>query len=513
MYQPSAETGLGADVNIIEAMEMFKDLSDTQLAQAKRNPSYALFANLEENRRLRMRNKQTQPMPTKTIAEQLSEAAAMPQTMPPQQSGLAALMGQPQQMPPEMTQEMPMGMARGGVIGGPVAFSDGLMVANNVLTEEDRREIERRVKEGGGFAPYSSGVGMEFGGDTDFQGQEPRVPAIIKGQRVMATPNELRAAGYSEATIQERFKQPSPKPVAPSPAAPQPQKPRPLAIPPQPSATPMGLSSIIKTGKDAMKQLGISPIQMDSGPIRADGLYAERQRRFPDETSPIMKRLEEFYGKQPTQEEIQKAANRQIALSMMGTKERNFLTGLASSLQAGEDVKKSMMLENKAAQQSLLQAQLSHAKYQDALRRGDYDAAEKAAREERAYKLQAQQLQQQQAMMPLEIGLTLAKAMQPKGTGGAFSGPQAAKVRETAYKLAAPEIAALEKEYEAAAKPVLGMFGGFETNWRQGEKGKELERRKQEIINKYIVMMAPELGAVTTPSAADLQRYYQRGSK
>ena len=57
MYQPSAETGLGADVNIIEAMEMFKDLSDTQLAQAKRNPSYALFANLEENRRLRMRNK------------------------------------------------------------------------------------------------------------------------------------------------------------------------------------------------------------------------------------------------------------------------------------------------------------------------------------------------------------------------------------------------------------------------------------------------------------------------
>ena len=57
------------------------------------------------------------------------------------------------------------------------------------------------------------------------------------------------------------------------------------------------------------------------------------------------------------------------------------------------------------------------------------------------------------------------------------------------------------------------MFGGFEKNWRQGPKGEELERKKQAIINRYIAMLAPELGAVTAPSAADLQRYRQMGSK
>ena len=55
---------------------------------------------------------------------------------------------------------------------------------------------------------------------------------------------------------------------------------------------------------------------------------------------------------------------------------------------------KSMGAENRAMQQASLQAQLAHAKYQDAIRRGDYDAADKAAREERAYSLQVQKLRQ-----------------------------------------------------------------------------------------------------------------------
>ena len=100
----------------------------------------------------------------------------------------------------------------------------------------------------------------------------------------------------------------------------------------------MGLAQIIKAGQDAMRQLGVQTIQFPEGyetTGRADQLYKERQGRFPDEISPIMQKLKEFYDKQPTQADIEKAANRQIALSMMGSKERNFLAGLAGGLQSG----------------------------------------------------------------------------------------------------------------------------------------------------------------------------------
>ena len=116
--------------------------------------------------------------------------------------------------------------------------------------------------------------------------------------------------------------------------------------------------------------------------------------------------------------------------------------------------------------------------------------------------------------MPMGLGLDILRATQPRaaaGEKGAFTQAQAAQVREKALALAAPEIQKIESEYEKEAKPTLGMFGGFEKNWRQGPKGEELERKKQAIINRYITMLAPELGAVTAPSAADLQRYRQMG--
>ena len=76
MYQPAPSSGLGADVNVIEAMEMFKDLSDNQLNEAKMNPVYSLFATIEQNRRLRTRSGQQKPTPNKTVAQQLSEASS-----------------------------------------------------------------------------------------------------------------------------------------------------------------------------------------------------------------------------------------------------------------------------------------------------------------------------------------------------------------------------------------------------------------------------------------------------
>jgi hypothetical protein len=141
------------------------------------------------------------------------------------------------------------------------------------------------------------------------------------------------------------------------------------------------------------------------------------------------------------------------------------------------------------------------------------DAAEKAAKEERDYALKMQALKQQQAMLPLEMAKSAAGimgAMAPKGEKGGFTSAQAARVREKALELAAPEIKALEDKYN---KEASGFFSSVPKNWREGEKGRELERKKQEIINRYISMLAPELGPVMKPTNQDVQRYYQMGKQ
>jgi hypothetical protein len=242
-----------------------------------------------------------------------------------------------------------------------------------------------------------------------------------------------------------------------------------------------------------------------------------------------MQQLKEFYGKQPTQEDIQKAANRQIALSMMGSKDRNFLAGLAGGLQAGEDVKKSMGAENRAMQQASLQAQLAHAKYQDAIRRGDYDAADKAAREERKYALDVQKMRRDVAVQDIEIGLGLARAMQPKGTGEKPVNPlQASKEAREIFQMpqVQAEIKAIEDKYVAMAKPTFGLFGGtgiggsIPENWRApGVPGKpslgdKMRAEQEAVIRRYAQMFGfPGQAGVFTPSNEQLQAYARRGAQ
>jgi len=268
----------------------------------------------------------------------------------------------------------------------------------------------------------------------------------------------------------------------------QPQQRQQVIAPQQAPAAqaPVGIEQIIAMGKKAMA--GVPQIQPELAAetaARAGTLYDERQKRFPDQISPIMEQLKQFYGQQPSQADIQKAANRQIALAMMGSKDRNFLAGLAGGLQAGEDVKKSMSAENRAMQQASLQAQLAHAKYQDAIRRGDYDAADRAAREERTYRLQTQKLQQDQAMMPLEVGLGLARAMQPKG-GAAGEKPMSEKdrikIQMELQALAQPKLEQLRKQWEGK------WFAP--KNWEQSP---EYQAQRRAIIRQVYMENAPQL--------------------
>lgn len=494
-----ANTGLGGDVNILEAMEMFKSVPDQVLPKYAQDPKLAIFAAAEMARRddMRKRFSQRAQKPNKPVVAQLSESIAP--SMPMMPPGMNAPQEQqPMQMAPSQQETPQAGLA--GLMpeqrmagGGPVAFQDG-----------------GEIRFSGGL-----GVGMEFGGDPVVEEEkEVRVPAIINGQRVMATPSELRAAGYPESTIQQRVKEAAPKPAQPvtqPPAKPaQPQQRQQVIAPQQAPAAPapMGIEQIIAMGKKAMA--GVPQIQTELAAetaARAGSLYDERQKRFPDQISPIMEQLKKFYGEQPSQADIQKAANRQIALSMMGSKDRNFLSGLAGGLQAGEDVKKSMAAENRAMQQASLQAQLAHAKYQDAIRRGDYDAADRAAREERTYRLQTQKLQQEQAMMPLEVGLGLAKAMQPKGgaAGAGLRDKDAAEIQMKVMAVAKPELDALEAEYKKRAGNWI-----FDRGPKNYQEDPEYQRRRQAIIQRTMAEQAPQLMGVAQVTPAGMRQLVGR---
>jgi len=484
-----ANTGLGGDVNILEAMEMFKAVPDQVLPKYAQDPKLAIFAAAEMARRedMRKRFSQRAQKPNKPVVAQLAESIAP--SMPMMPPGMNAPQEpQPMQMAP--SQQPQAGLA-------------GLMP-------------EQRMAGGGMVAFYpGGGVGMEFGGDPVVEEEkEVRVPAIINGQRVMATAAELSAAGYPESTIQQRVKEAAPKPAQPAaqptakPAQPQ-QRPQVIAPQQAPAAqAPMGIEQIIAMGKKAMA--GVPQIQTEE-PYETAGrsqqILKERQAAFPDQMSPIMEQLKKFYGQQPSQEDIQKAANRQAALAMMGSKDRNFLAGLAGGLQAGEDVKKSMGAENRAMQQASLQAQLAHAKYQDAVRRGDYDAADRAAREERTYRLQAQKLMQDQAMMPLEVGIAAARAMQPKG-GAAELGlkpKDAAEIQMKVMAVAKPELDALETEYKKRAS---NWF--FDRGPKNYQEDPEYKKRKQAIIERVMSEQAPQLMGVAQVTPAGMRQLVGR---
>jgi hypothetical protein len=509
--QAQANTGLGGDVNILEAMEMFKAVPDQVLPKYAQDPKLAIFAAAEMARREDMRKRYSQraQKPNKPVIAQLAESMAP--SMPMMPPGMNAPQEQqPMQMAPSQ-QEMPQaGLA-------------GLMP-------------EQRMAGGGPVAfQFGGGVGAEFGGDPVVEEEkEVRVPAIINGQRVMATAAQLRAAGYPESTIQQRVKEAAPKPAQPAAQPAQSQQKQQVIAPQQAPAAqaPMGIEAILSQGEMLRKKLGIQPTQV-AEPYetagRAEQIYKERQGRFTDEISPIMDQLKKFYGQQPSQQEIQKAANRQIALAMMGSKDRNFLAGLSGGLQAGEDVKKTMAAENRAMQQASLQAQLAHAKYQDAIRRGDYDAAQKAAREEQAIGLRIQEMRRQDAMLPLELGIAAAKAM-PKPAAGEKPIDPLKLSKEMREVYAMPqvqaEIKAIEDKYNRMAETTLGfggtgIFGSVPKTWRepgqvdaQGRKteslGDKMRREQDDVLRRY----ASKFGVPYSPyvvSADEAQRYLQKG--
>jgi len=485
MLAAQANTGLGNDVNMLEAMEMFKSIPDKMLPQYAQDPKLALFAAAEMARREDMRKRYAQKAqkPNKPVVAQLAEAIApsMPQ-MPPGMN--APQEPQPTQMAPsqqpDMAQQMPQPMQAGlgGLMpeqrmaqGGPVAFSGGLLVDPNLAF-------------------------------TQVEEEQKRIPVQINptGDVKLMTRDEAVKFGMSPAQVEQKFAQQSagkPKDTA------QPVE-QPMQLAQAPAAPQMTPEQIIKAGRGIMNQLGIQSIQVPEAyetANRADELYKQRQGRFTDEISPIMEEMKKFYGQQASKEDIQKAANRQMALALMGSKERNLLAGLAGGIQAGEETKKSMAQENRALQQMSLNAQLAHAKYKDAIRRGDFDAAERAAKEERTLSLQIQKLKQEQAVLPFTMGLEALRATTPKGGGEAgFTPAKATELNMKVLEVAKPELDALDTEYKKRAD---SWFYSGPQNWKEDP---EYLAKRRKIIERVKLEQAPLLMGVKQVSTAQMDK-------
>ncbi len=498
MLAAQANTGLGNDVNMLEAMEMFKSIPDKMLPQYAQDPKLALFAAAEMARREDMRKRYAQKAqkPNKPVVAQLAEAIApsMPQ-MPPGMN--APQEPQPAQMAPsqqpDMVQQMPQPMQAGlgGLMpeqrmaqGGPVAFAGGLQVpgvsqefggqGESVLSEEELAEVRRRARESGFVPELVGNVGLA------------EVRDIREGR---LTPEEVavKTAIKTGKPLPPRAQEEKPAPA-------------PKVVAQQAAPAPMGIDALLKQAQALRNKLNVPGISVPEGyetRNRAEQIYQENKGRYGDSISPVMEELKKFYEKQASKEDIEKAANRQMALALMGSKERNLLAGLAGGIQAGEDVKKSMTTENRAMQQASLNAQLAHAKYIDAMKRGDYEAAQRAEREERTYNLQVQKLRQDQSLMDVEL-MRVVAGMQPKGGAGgekALTAQQRIDLQMKVRALAEPKLQNLKTQYEKKYfKP---------SNW---EQSKEYQDRRAAIIRETYLENAPQLLGAEDVTVEEMNR-------
>jgi hypothetical protein len=490
MYQPAPSSGLGADVNVIEAMEMFKDLSDNQLNQAKMNPVYSLFATIEQNRRLRTRSGQQKPAPNKTIAQQLSEASSgmmsapksmpaapapqgMPQVQPTQQqqAGLGALMGGPQAM------AEPQGMAGGGMIGGPVAFSNGLMVESEEEKAKrlERERIQRELDEPYRPANPMAGQAARQEPYREAQRQTERLAQRATDAQQQRVRNEQQAG---LADLDRRLRQ-----------------------------QPTGQSGQIDFGR----LLGALPtgLRADAPQIMSTKDYesavAKREeamaKKFGDQVSPIAEQLAKLTGQTMSPEEMQRRATRESALAMMAGKRRDFAGALSEGLMAGDKAKSALEETNRQRQILGLQAQMTNAKYKDSLARQNFADAEKYANELRELDFKQKQLNQNAAVLNANIIKDLAQAqaaLRPPASAGSkpLTPAQMLPIYKEALSKAKPEIDALDKEFEGRTGIMASLFSGMSgkkplpANWREDPKAQwarnEYDQRRQSIINKHV---------------------------
>jgi hypothetical protein len=508
MTTTMAQPGLAPDINLFEAMDIFKNFPDEELPNYRNDPKLALVAAAEMDRRLRIRKdfEAKQQKPSGPIIDQLQQQLLAP----PQPMGQPMQpMAQPEMQQPEMQQQGLGALVPGMAQGGPVAFQFGGLLADprsGVYPKESDEDRKRKA--------------AERLAQVEQQLQNPNLPG--QASAILAT----EAANLRKEVAPEQPK-PAPAKEQPKPAEQgadinsliaqlaklQQAQQQPAA------AAPVDLKGLEKLAA-AFMPAQVPVMSMEERRKQAEEEEKYLKQKFPDTVSPLADQLAAEVGQQVSPEEAKRRAFMKAGIAGLGYTGRDFGAGLAGMLEGYEGTRQSVEAANKEAKTLALKARLANEQYKDAIKRKDYESARKYADE--AAEIQAAQVEAQNKAKLGKLGVmgAMQDLMTPKKAAGATSGMpkfgDAARIRKDAVEAAQPELRDLEKRYDEESSrfhSALG-FGKRGTSWRNDPKEMaNFESEKENIIQKYERRLYPTVGAdqgvtTLTPQMMEAIREY-----
>ena len=502
MTTTMAQPGLAPDINLLEAMDIFKNFPDEELPNYRNDPKLALVAAAEMDRRLRIRKdfEAKQQKPSGPIIDQLQQQLMAPPMQQPMGQPMQP-MGQPMQQPmdqpmaqPEMPQQGLGALVPGMAQGGPVAFQ------------------------------FGGGVGAEFGGSSDdaLAADEERRKRVLQEKQMQADRDRYQFLVQSGALEQaQRLREANPEsakqPPAPG-AKPAEQKPADqtqgqnaqlnnliaaILANRQPT-TPAALAAPSLGGLASMAKDYIPEINPPMSPEQRrqleDEEAARTKQRFPDTVSPIMAELAQTAGQQVSPEEARRRAFMKAGIAGLGYQGRDFGAGLAGMLEGYQGTKESIEAANKEAKMNQLKARLAGEQYKDALKRKDFESARKYAEEQAMYQEKTVDARNQYRKDALGIMAAVKGLTKPDKVGGvggageakgALTAAKYADIREKAIERAQPELQKLDSEFDKRTDEMFWSSTKLPKAWRTGSDEKsrkaqeEYENRRKQIINKH----------------------------
>ncbi len=511
MTTTMAQPGLAPDINLFEAMDIFKNFPDEELPNYRNDPKLALVAAAEMDRRLRIRKdfEAKQQKPSGPIIDQLQQQLlAPPQPMGQPMQPMAQPMAQPEmQQPQQGLGALVPGMAQ----GGPVAFQFGGLLADPRSgiypkeTDEDRKrkaaerlaQVEQQLKNPNLPGQASAILATEAANLRKEVAAEQPKPAPAKEQ---PKPAEQGADINSLIAQLAKLQQAQQQPAAPA---------------------PVDLKGLERLAS-AFMPAQVPVMSMEERRKQAEEEEKYLKQKFPDTVSPLADQLAAEVGQQVSPEEAKRRAFMKAGIAGLGYTGRDFGAGLAGMLEGYEGTKQSVEAANKEAKTLALKARLANEQYKDAIKRKDYESARKYADE--AAEIQAAKVEAQNKAKLGKLGVmgAMQDLMTPKkaaGAGATSGMPKfgdAARIRKDAVEAAQPELRDLEKRYDEESSrfhSALG-FGKRGTSWRNDPKEMaKFESEKENIIQKYERRLYPTVGAdqgvtTLTPQMMEAIREY-----
>lgn len=506
MTTTMAQPGLAPDINLLEAMDIFKNFPDEELPNYRNDPKLALVAAAEMDRRLRIRKdfEAKQQKPSGPIVDQLQQqllAPPMGQPMQPMGQPMQQPMGQPMAQP-EMQQQGLGSLVPGMAQGGPVAFQ------------------------------FGGGVGAEFGGSSDdaLAADEERRRRVLQEKQMQAVRDRYQFLVQSGALEQaQRLREANPEAAkAPQPATPKPtDQPKPAEqgkelnsliaqlmklqqtqqAPAAPA--PVDLKGLEKLAA-AYMPAQVPVMSMEERRKAAEEQEKYLQQKFPDRVSPLAEQLAAEIGQQVSPEEAKRRAFMKAGIAGLGYTGRDFGAGLAGMLEGYEGTRQSVEAANKEAKTLALKARLANEQYKDAIKRKDYESATKYADE--VAQIKAAQVEAQNKAKLGKLGvmgamqdLMTPKRVQGSGTGaasqkGALTEDQYIRAKERALERAQPKLAELDKEFEKRSKQWFGS-DKLPTDWKKDKDAMEeyTTRKKRILDDAFAEVQRPQILDLTNP--------------